>query len=41
LQEVRVSPRWGIGLLSAFEATPMVTAREVFETNMFGVMAMT
>jgi len=31
----------GIGLLSAFEATPMATAREVFETNTFGVMAMT
>jgi NAD(P)-dependent dehydrogenase (short-subunit alcohol dehydrogenase family) len=31
----------GIGLLSAFEATPMATVREVFETNTFGVMAMT
>jgi NAD(P)-dependent dehydrogenase (short-subunit alcohol dehydrogenase family) len=31
----------GIGLLGAFEATPMTTAREVFETNTFGVMAMT
>jgi NAD(P)-dependent dehydrogenase (short-subunit alcohol dehydrogenase family) len=31
----------GIGLLGAFEATPMSTAREVFETNTFGVMAMT
>jgi len=31
----------GIGLLGAFEATPMDTAREVFETNTFGVMAMT
>ena len=31
----------GIGLFGAFEATPMVTAREVFETNTFGVMAMT
>jgi NAD(P)-dependent dehydrogenase (short-subunit alcohol dehydrogenase family) len=31
----------GIGLLSAFEATPMHTVREVFETNTFGVMAMT
>lgn len=31
----------GIGLLSPFEATPMHTAREVFETNTFGVMAMT
>lgn len=31
----------GIGLLGAFEATPMATTREVFETNTFGVMAMT
>jgi NAD(P)-dependent dehydrogenase (short-subunit alcohol dehydrogenase family) len=31
----------GIGLLGAFEATPMETTREVFETNTFGVMAMT
>ena len=31
----------GIGLLGAFEVTPMTTAREVFETNTFGVMAMT
>lgn len=31
----------GIGLLGAFEATPMATAREVFETNTFGMMAMT
>ena len=31
----------GIGLASAFEATPMATVREVFETNTFGVMAMT
>ncbi len=30
----------GIGLLSAFEATPMATVREVFETNTFGMMAM-
>jgi NAD(P)-dependent dehydrogenase (short-subunit alcohol dehydrogenase family) len=30
----------GIGLLGAFEATPMTTAREVFETNTFGMMAM-
>lgn len=29
----------GIGLFGAFEATPMPTAREVFETNTFGVMA--
>ena len=31
----------GIGLFGAFEATPIATAREVFETNTFGVMAMT
>ena len=31
----------GIGLFGAFEATPMPTTREVFETNTFGVMAMT
>lgn len=31
----------GIGALGAFEATPMVTVRELFETNTFGVMAMT
>ena len=31
----------GIGLLGAFEVTPMTTVREVFETNTFGVMAMT
>lgn len=31
----------GIGLLGAFEATPMSTVRELFETNTFGVMAMT
>jgi NAD(P)-dependent dehydrogenase (short-subunit alcohol dehydrogenase family) len=31
----------GIGLLGAFEATPMATARELFDTNTFGVMAMT
>jgi NAD(P)-dependent dehydrogenase (short-subunit alcohol dehydrogenase family) len=31
----------GIGLLGAFEVTPMTTTREVFETNTFGVMAMT
>ncbi|MFC5522269.1 SDR family oxidoreductase [Polaromonas jejuensis] len=30
----------GIGVVGAFEATPMVTAREVFDTNTFGVMAM-
>ncbi len=31
----------GVGILGAFEATPMATVREVFETNTFGVMAMT
>ncbi len=31
----------GVGLFGAFEVTPMATAREVFETNTFGVMAMT
>jgi NAD(P)-dependent dehydrogenase (short-subunit alcohol dehydrogenase family) len=31
----------GIGLFGAFEATPMHTVREVFETNTLGVMAMT
>jgi len=31
----------GIGALGAFEATPMDTIRELFETNTFGVMAMT
>jgi len=30
----------GIGLFGAFEATPMSTVREVFDTNTFGVMAM-
>lgn len=31
----------GIGLFGAFEATPMATVREIFETNTFGMMAMT
>jgi len=31
----------GVGVVGAFEATPMATTREVFETNTFGVMAMT
>jgi NAD(P)-dependent dehydrogenase (short-subunit alcohol dehydrogenase family) len=31
----------GIGAVGAFEATPMETTRELFETNTFGVMAMT
>lgn len=30
----------GLGLFGAFEATPMTTIREIFETNTFGVMAM-
>ncbi|WP_079724395.1 SDR family oxidoreductase [Pseudoxanthomonas indica] len=30
----------GIGLFGAFEATPLATVREVFDTNTFGVMAM-
>ncbi|HSV81976.1 MAG TPA: SDR family oxidoreductase [Ramlibacter sp.] len=30
----------GIGLFGAFEATPMATTHELFETNTFGVMAM-
>jgi NAD(P)-dependent dehydrogenase (short-subunit alcohol dehydrogenase family) len=31
----------GIGGFGAFEATPMAIAREIFETNTFGVMATT
>ena len=31
----------GIGAIGAFESTPIATAREIFETNTFGVMAMT
>src|SRR5262249_49274568 len=31
----------GIGVIGVFEATPMSTVREVFETNTFGVMATT
>src|SRR5215467_4414953 len=31
----------GIGVIGVFEATPMSTVREVFETNTFGVMSMT
>jgi len=31
----------GIGVVGAFEATPMAAVRKVFETNTFGVMAMT
>ena len=31
----------GIGVVGAFEATPLAMAREIFETNTFGVMAMT
>ncbi len=29
-----------VGLFGAFEATPMSTVRDLFETNTFGVMAM-
>ncbi len=31
----------GIGVVGAFEATPMAHIRKIFETNTFGVMAMT
>src|SRR5262245_36203034 len=31
----------GIGMVGAFEAAPMSRVRDVFETNTFGVMAMT
>src|SRR5499426_3649761 len=31
----------GIGLIGALEGTPMAKARQIFETNTFGVMAMT
>ncbi|TPW30067.1 SDR family oxidoreductase [Martelella alba] len=31
----------GIGVVGAFEATPMAHIRKVFETNTFGMMAMT
>src|SRR3954453_12833975 len=31
----------GIGAIGAFEATPIAAARQLFETNTFGVMAMT
>lgn len=30
----------GVGLFGAFEATPMQTVRDIFDTNTFGVMAM-
>lgn len=30
----------GVGLFGAFEATPMSTVREIFDTNTFGMMAM-
>jgi NAD(P)-dependent dehydrogenase (short-subunit alcohol dehydrogenase family) len=30
----------GLGLFGAFEATPMSTVRDIFETNTFGTMAM-
>jgi short-subunit dehydrogenase len=38
---IRVPMFSGNGVVGAFEATPMATIREVFETNTFGVMAMT
>lgn len=31
----------GVGLIGVLEATPMSKARQIFETNTFGVMAMT
>lgn len=31
----------GIGLMGVFESTPMTTVREVFDTNLLGVMAVT
>src|SRR6187399_2998156 len=31
----------GLGVVGAFEATPLSHVRRVFETNTFGVMAMT
>lgn len=31
----------GVGLFGAFEATPMETVRDIFDTNTFGTMAMT
>ncbi len=31
----------GIGIVGAFEATPMTTTRDIFETNTFGAMSMT
>ncbi|KJF73724.1 SDR family oxidoreductase [Agrobacterium arsenijevicii] len=31
----------GIGMVGAFEATPMAAIRRIFDTNSFGVMAMT
>ena len=37
--DVRVNNA-GLGLFGAFEATPMATVRDIFETNTFGVMAM-
>ena len=30
----------GLGLFGAFEATPMATVREIFDTNTFGTLAM-
>lgn len=31
----------GVGLMGIFESTPMATLREVFDTNLFGTMALT
>jgi NAD(P)-dependent dehydrogenase (short-subunit alcohol dehydrogenase family) len=31
----------GVGLMGAFEGTPMDTVREIFETNTFGTLALT
>ena len=31
----------GVGAIGAFEATPLAMARELFDTNTFGVMAVT
>jgi short-subunit dehydrogenase len=31
----------GVGMLGALEGIPIATAREIFETNTFGTMAMT
>jgi len=41
LAQRRAGQQRGIGLFSASEATPLATVREVFETNTFGMMAVT